>query len=176
MYKKARTLLIATAIGGLMLTAGAAMASQKAEFKDLVGRDAIKAFDIMTSRGFTSVDTFSTPDDYLVTWWYNARTGQCVNTQSKNNRVTSADEDRYPKCNEAAAQAGGSEESASTSSKPSKKAKKACGNRFGGNSDVKSFTPLKPGWWEIILTGNHGRKVACTVNDDGTIDDWVVMK
>jgi hypothetical protein len=116
MYKKVGTLLIAMAISGSTLTAGAAMAGQKAEVKDLVGRDAIKAFDIMTSRGFTSVDTYTTSDDYLVTWWYNAKTGQCVNTQSKDNKVTSAAEDKHPKCAEAAAKAGGSDESAGTSS------------------------------------------------------------
>jgi hypothetical protein len=85
----------------------AAAAGQKAEIKDLIGGDAVKAFDIMTSRGFTSVDTYNSSDDYLVTWWYNASTGQCVNTQSKNGRVTSAAEDGHPKCNEAAAKAGG---------------------------------------------------------------------
>jgi hypothetical protein len=85
----------------------AASTGQKAEVRDLIGGDPIKAFDIMTSRGFTSVDTSTTSDDYLVTWWYNASTGQCANTQSKNNRVTSATEDRHPKCDEAAAKAGG---------------------------------------------------------------------
>jgi hypothetical protein len=84
-----------------------AAAGQKAEVKDLIGGDAVKAFDVMTSRGFKSVDTYTTSDDYLVTWWYNASTRQCVNTQSKNNRVTSAAEDRNPKCTEAAANAGG---------------------------------------------------------------------
>jgi hypothetical protein len=104
--------IIAATIGGLVLTAGAAMADQKAQVRDLVGRDAIKAFDIMTARGFESVDTFTTPDDHIVTWWYNPSTGQCVNTQSKNSRVTSAAEDRYPKCNEAASRAGGGGSSA----------------------------------------------------------------
>jgi hypothetical protein len=159
-----------------MLTAGVAMAGQKAEVRDLVGRDAIKAFDIMTSRGFESVDTYTTSDDYIVTWWYNAKTGQCVNTQSKDSKVTSAAEDKHPKCAEAAAKAGGGDAGAGTSSQPSTQANKACTSRFGGGADIKSFTPLKPGWWEIILTGHHGRKVACTVNDDGTIDDWVEMK
>jgi hypothetical protein len=176
MHENVRHLLIVTAICGSMLTAGAAVAGQRAEVKDLVGRDAIKAFDVMTSRGFASVDTYTTSDDYLVTWWYNAKTGQCVNTQSKDNKVTSAAEDRNPKCVEAAAKAGGSEANAGTSSSPSKQAKKACVGRFGGDPDIKSFTALKPGWWEIILLGHRGRKVACTANDDGTIDDWVEMK
>jgi len=89
-----------------------ASAGQKAQVNDLIGGDPIKAFDTMTSRGFTSVDTYTTPDDYLVTWWYNASTGQCANTQSKNNRVTSATEDRSPKCDEAASRAGGGATSA----------------------------------------------------------------
>jgi len=176
LYKQVRTLFIATTIGGCLLAGNAAMAGQKAQFKDMVGRDPIKVFDVMTSRGFTSVDTYTTSDDYVVTWWYNAKTGQCVNTQSKDNRVTSADEDGYPKCTEAAAQAGGNQPSAGGASNPPKKARKACHHRFGDHSDVQSFTALKPGWWEIILTGKHGRKVACTVNNDGSIDDWVEMK
>jgi hypothetical protein len=84
-----------------------AAAGPRAEVKDLIGGDPVKSFDIMTSRGFKSVDTYTTSDDYLVTWWYNASTRQCVITQSKNDRVTSASEDRHPKCTEAAAQAGG---------------------------------------------------------------------
>jgi hypothetical protein len=90
----------------------AASAGPRAEVRDLIGGDAIKAFDIMTSRGFTSVETYTTSDDYIVTWWYNASTGQCVNTQSRGGRVTSAVEDRYPKCDEAAAKAGGGANSA----------------------------------------------------------------
>ncbi len=94
----------------------AAAGGQKAEVKDLIGGDAIKAFDTMTSRGFKSVDTYTTSDDYIVTWWYNASTRQCVNTQSKNGRVTSAAEDCNPKCSEAASQAGGGTSSAGASS------------------------------------------------------------
>jgi hypothetical protein len=107
MYMTAKSLIAAAVVGSF--GSGVAMA---ADFKDLVGGDAIKAFDIMTSRGFASVDTYTTSDDYIVTWWYNANTGQCVNTQSKNSRVTSADEDRYPKCGEAAARSSGGAESA----------------------------------------------------------------
>ncbi len=109
---KTQNLIIAAAISGFMVGAGPASASQKAEIKDLIGRDAIKAFDVMTSRRFTGVETYTTSDDYVVTWWYNASTGQCVNTRSKDNRVTSAVEDRHPKCTEAAAKAGGGANSA----------------------------------------------------------------
>lgn len=174
MFHKAKTLIIATAIGGLTLTAGAALADQQAKFKDLVGGSGVKAFDTLTSRGFKSVDTYNS-DGFTVTWWYNPKTGQCINTQSKDNKVESADADKYPKCDEAAAQAGGGKESAGTSSEPSKKAKLACAAEFGGKSSIKSFSALKPGWWEIILTGKKGRQSACTVDDSGKIGDWVNM-
>jgi hypothetical protein len=104
---KFRIVIIAAALSGLMLGAGASSAQQGAEFRDLIGSDPIRAFDVMTSRGFTGVDTYTTSDDYIVTWWYNASTGQCVVTQSRGSRVTSAAQDRHPKCNEAAGGAGG---------------------------------------------------------------------
>jgi len=172
MLHKTKTLFIAAAIGGLtLLTAGTAVAGE-AKFKDLVGGDAIKAFDIMTSRGFKSVDSYSAPDGNVVSWWYHPKTGQCINTQSQNNKVVWAEADKYPKCNEAAEQAGGEQAS---SSAPSQKAKKACAAKFGGKSTVKTVTAGKPGWWEIILTGKKGRQVACTVEDSGQIGDWVEM-
>ena len=71
---------------------------------------------------------------------------------------------------------GGGEKSAQAApSAPSKKAKKACAAKFGGKSSIKTVSALKPGWWEIILTGKKGRQVACTVDDSGKISDWVDM-
>jgi hypothetical protein len=175
MFHHAKTLIIAAAIGGLTLTAGAAIAGQQAKFKDLVGGDAIKAFDTLTSRGFKSVETYNSQDGYTVTWWYNAKTGQCINTQSKDSKVEIADAGKYPKCDEAAAQAGGGNASQAVSTGPSKQAKKACAAKFGGKSKIKTVTALKPGWWEIILTGKKGRQVACTVDNSGKIGDWVEM-
>jgi len=175
MFHKTKTLLIAAVIGGLTLTTGAAMAGE-AKFKDLAGGDGIKAFDTLISRGFKSVETTNTPDGFTVTWWYNTKTGQCINTQSKDNKVESADAGKYPKCDEAAKQAGGAEKATqAASSEPSKKARKACAAKFGGKSTIKTVTAGKPGWWEIILTGKKGRQVACTVDDGGKIGDWVEM-
>jgi hypothetical protein len=63
------------------------------------------------------------------------------------------------------------------SSGPTQAAESACFNRFGepGHQNIKMFTPLKPGYWEVIITGRHGRQVACTVDQYGTIVDWVNM-
>ena len=140
MLRYAKTLIIAAAIGGLTLTAGAAMAGQQANFKDLVGGNGIKAFDTLTSRGFKSVETTNTPDGYTVTWWYNAKTGQCINTEMKDNKVDTANVGEHPKCAEAAKQAGGGNASQAASSEPSKKAKKACAAKFGGKSTIKTVT------------------------------------
>jgi hypothetical protein len=175
MHHKTNTLIIKAVLGGLILSGGAAMA-QEAKFKDLVGGDGIKAFDTLTSRGFTSVETTNSPDGFTVSWWYNAKTGQCINTQTKDNKVEFADAGQHPKCAEAASKAGGSQDTnQAASSEPSKQAKKACAAKFGGKSKIKTVTALKPGWWEIIMTGKKGRQVACTVDNSGKIDDWVEM-
>jgi hypothetical protein len=54
-------------------------------------------------------------------------------------------------------------------------AKRACLFQLGGNSHVQQVTPLKPGFWEIIVTDNFGRKVACTADAQGNVSDWVNM-
>jgi len=71
--------------------------------------------------------------------------------------------------------AGAQSDAASTANEPSHAAKKACKARFGGSPRITTVTPLKPGWWEIILNDESGRQSACTVHDDGRIDDWVEM-
>jgi len=47
--------------------------------------DAIKAFDVMTSRGFTNVDTLTAGETIYGTY-YNAKTHQCVQLTSVNGR------------------------------------------------------------------------------------------
>lgn len=66
---------------------------------------------------------------------------------------------------------------AATPAGPSEVAKGACLYKFGSDADIVQVSPLKPGYWEIIMKAKSGkRKAACTVNDDGTIADWVEMK
>jgi hypothetical protein len=60
--------------------------------------DSIKAMDVMTSRGFTSVDTI-TEGNALYGIYYNAKTHQCVQLTNANDRVESADDiGTHPKC------------------------------------------------------------------------------
>jgi hypothetical protein len=54
-------------------------------------------------------------------------------------------------------------------------AKQACTFQFGQSGYVQTVTPLKPGFWEIIVTDNSGRKVACTADAQGKVLDWVQM-
>lgn len=66
---------------------------------------------------------------------------------------------------------------AAAAAAPSEVAKGACLYKIGVDAEVAQVSALKPGFWEIILQAKSGgRKVACTVNDDGTIADWVEMK
>jgi hypothetical protein len=70
----------------------------KAKLSDLKGMDSIKAFDVMTERGFTNVDTLTAGETIYGTY-YNAKTHQCVQLTSTNNRVESIDDvPSHPKC------------------------------------------------------------------------------
>jgi hypothetical protein len=70
----------------------------KAKIRDLKDMDSIKAFDVMTSRGFTNVDTIS-EGNTLYGIYYNASTGQCVQLANAGDRVDSAvDIHTHPKC------------------------------------------------------------------------------
>ncbi len=72
--------------------------ASKAKISDLKGMDSIKAFDVMTSRGFTNVDTL-TAGDTIYGIYYNAKTHQCVQLANANDRVDSAvDIHEHPKC------------------------------------------------------------------------------
>lgn len=53
-----------------------------------------------------------------------------------------------------------------------------CLETFGLPAKVKMVSPLKPGYYEIILRAKNGsRQVACTVFKTGEqIEDWVEMK
>ena len=54
-------------------------------------------------------------------------------------------------------------------------AKSACLFKFGSSGRVQTVSDLKPGFWEIIVTDNSGRKAACTAGANGKVTDWVEM-
>ena len=70
----------------------------KAKVSDLKGMDSIKAFDVMTSRGFTNVDTLTAGETIYGTY-YNAKTHQCVQLTSAHDRIEDIDDvPSHPKC------------------------------------------------------------------------------
>lgn len=72
--------------------------ASKARISDLKGMDSIKAFDVMTERGFTGVDTI-TSGNTIYGIYYNAKTHQCVQLTNADNRVVSADDiHTHPNC------------------------------------------------------------------------------
>ncbi|MCF1708920.1 hypothetical protein L0V05_08845 [Tabrizicola sp. J26] len=72
--------------------------SGKAKISDLQGMDSIKAIDVIMSRGFNDVDSFSSGDT-LYGIYYNPKTLQCVQVTNANNRVVSADDiGTHPNC------------------------------------------------------------------------------
>lgn len=81
------------------ITGGSSAAAGQAQTQDLVGTNAIRAFDVMTSRGFTSVDTFESGKDGQGAVWWNAKTRQCAQVISVNGRVDSVTDIRsHPNC------------------------------------------------------------------------------
>ena len=83
---------------GQSAPAAAGSHAAKAKISDLKGMDSIKAIDVMTARGFDSVDSL-TSGDTLYGIYYNPKTHQCVQLANANNRVDSAvDIHSHPKC------------------------------------------------------------------------------
>jgi len=83
---------------GQKANASAGNHGSKAKISDLKGMDSIKAFDVMTSRGFTNVDTLTAGETIYGTY-YNAKTHQCVQLTSTHSRVESIDDvPSHPKC------------------------------------------------------------------------------
>jgi hypothetical protein len=47
---------------------------------------------------------------------------------------------------------------------------------MGGTVQIEQVSPLRPGYYEIIMKAtDRARRVACTVSDSGSIEDWVEM-
>ncbi|MBL9057577.1 MAG: hypothetical protein JNJ84_15025 [Rhodobacteraceae bacterium] len=55
-------------------------------------------------------------------------------------------------------------------------AQRACTDMVGVPVNIEKVSQLRPGFHEIIMkeTGS-GRRVACTVSDSGSIEDWIEM-
>jgi hypothetical protein len=82
---------------GQKANAPAGNQGSKAKVSDLKGMDSIKAFDVMTSRGFTNVDTLTAGDTIYGTY-YNAKTHQCVQLTTDDRVVSVDDVPSHPKC------------------------------------------------------------------------------
>ncbi len=72
--------------------------ASKVKLSDLKGMDSIKAFDVMTARGFKSVDSLTAGETIYGTY-YNAKTHQCVQLTTAHDRVESIDDvPSHPQC------------------------------------------------------------------------------
>ena len=55
-------------------------------------------------------------------------------------------------------------------------AQRACTDMVGVEVRIEKVSQLRPGFHEIIMKeANSNRRVACTVSDKGSIEDWVEM-
>lgn len=54
--------------------------------------------------------------------------------------------------------------------------KQRCRDMFGEANSVSEVSALRPGYWEVIIQARNGRRsVACTVNDQAGIENWVEL-
>jgi hypothetical protein len=73
-------------------------AGKGVNLSDLKGMDSIKAFDVMISRGFASVDTI-TSTNTLYGIYYNRSTKQCIQVTNADNKVYAVNDIKsHPKC------------------------------------------------------------------------------
>ncbi len=55
-------------------------------------------------------------------------------------------------------------------------AKNKCLETFADKAEITSISPLRPGYWEVIMQSKVStRSVACTVNSDEYIEDWIEL-
>jgi hypothetical protein len=55
-------------------------------------------------------------------------------------------------------------------------AQRACTDMMGGTVQIEQVSALRSGFYEIIMSAtDRARRVACTVSDGGSIEDWVEM-
>ena len=166
-----RALVLATT--SLLLFAGSAKAqveigSVPPVVRDLVGSRAAGAESEMKTRGLQFVRT-ETAGEGKNAYWREVGTGGCIFVRTEDGKIDNASYTEPQNCG-----GGGHATQAAHSTKPSSKARDACKNRFGAKS-FKSFetiSPLKPGYWELIMTGKNGKRAACTVSDSGSIEEW----
>jgi hypothetical protein len=107
-------------------------------------------------------------------WWLNANTHQCFQLETADGKVMTLNSIPPGNCHAPNGQQGNAQ---NPSTGLPQAAKAACFGRFGepGYQRIKMVSPLKPGFWEVIILGRQGRQVACTVDQYGSITDWVNM-
>lgn len=52
---------------------------------------------------------------------------------------------------------------------------KACRDAFAGDARLGTVSALRPGFWEVILSDNYGRKVSCTGRAEGRVEEWTEL-
>jgi len=127
----------------------------------------------LSARGFNQVGE-KLGAQFNNTWWLNANTNQCFQLETAGGKVMTLNPTSPTYCHAPNGQQGNTQ---NPSTNLPKAAETACFRRFNepGHQAIKTVSPLKPGFWEVIITGKQGRQVACTVDQYGSISDWVNM-
>jgi hypothetical protein len=152
---------------------GAANNSPKpVDISDLYNTESTYAIKQLKSRGFDLMGQTHS-QGFENTWWFNRTTHQCFQLEAAGGRVMTLNSRRQENCHTPGGRSLGKQSGGAVP----QTAKAACIKRFGVSQyeDIKTISPLKPGWWEIIVRGKNSRQVACTADQNGTIGGWVEM-
>lgn len=175
-------------MGGIILIVGAvglAQAKPPAGLADLVGMRGSSLDNEMSNRGFELARTQGTQ------FWWNASSGTCAAVSIGNGRVARIDTATPQQCGKTGRDHASQgfdcnapdvseadryrcQPSGTTGSQSDGRATaiKACQDAFGPGGKLGTVSALRPGFWEVILSDNYGRKVSCTGRAEGRVEQW----
>jgi hypothetical protein len=139
---------------------------------DLNGKNSHYAENQMRNRGYRE-----TRRDGKHSWWYNEDNNYCYQLEESDGKVRKVNTKSDSECWHGHHSNSHNSHANDNPKALPDSAKSACINRFGRHNFayVQTLSPLKPGYWELIMQGKDGRKAACTVNKHGSIEDWVEL-
>ncbi|WP_313441392.1 hypothetical protein [Novosphingobium sp.] len=176
------------AIGGAVLVAGfvgLAQAKAPTGLADLIGVRGSSLENELSNRGFEFARSQGAQ------FWWNASTRTCASVSIGNGRVARIDTATPQQCGKSG---GGQASQGFDCNAPDVSeadryrcqpgagarpqtggraaAVKACQDAFGPNGKLGTISALRPGFWEVILSDNYGRKVSCTGRAEGQVEQW----
>jgi hypothetical protein len=149
---------LALAVAAIAANIAVSASATPADLVGIVGVRGSSLENVMDERGYTFAKAQGPQ------YWWNAQTHTCAAISISQGRVSRVNDASPAQCGKQEAHHG-----------DGAAAVRGCQDAFGGNGRLNSVTALRPGFWEVILTDNYGRKVACTGKSDGMVEEWAEL-